>query len=426
MDHDRQEKKMEKLKIEYVDIDSIQPYENNAKQHPRTQIDQIKTSIAMFGMDDPIGVWNDTIVEGHGRLIACQELGYREVPIIRLDHLTDEERKAYTLAHNKLTMNSDFDIDILNDELAQFETIDMAEFGFDLDFDAEEAEIVEDEAPELPAEPKSKPGEIYQLGSHRLMCGDSTKAEDVAKLMDGELADLVVTDPPYNVAIENSKGMTIENDNMASDQFQEFLTAAFENMNDNLKPGGAFYVWFASREHINFETALNKASLEVRQELIWNKNSLILGRQDYQWKHEPCLYGWKDGASHYFIDDRTQTTVIEDKKPDIKKMKKEEMQKLLEEIFSDKVSSTIINEDKPSANDLHPTMKPIKLLARQVKNSSKVGEKVLDLFGGSGSTLITCEQLGRKCYMMEYDPQYLDVIIERWENFTGQKAVKIQ
>lgn len=413
---------MEKLKIEYVDINTIKPYENNAKQHPRTQIEQIKTSIEMFGMDDPIGIWNDTIVEGHGRLIACQELGYKEVPVIRLDHLTDEERKAYTLAHNKLTMNSDFDIDILNDELAQFETIDMSEFGFDIDFDAEEAEVVEDEVPEIPAEPKSKLGEIYQLGSHRLMCGDSTKAEDVAKLMNGAAADLVVTDPPYNVAIENSKGMTIENDNMASEQFQEFLSAAFTNMNESLKPGGAFYVWFASREHINFETALNKANLEVRQELIWNKNSLILGRQDYQWKHEPCLYGWKDGAPHYFIDDRTQTTVIEDKKPDIKKMKKEEMQKLLEEIYSDKVSSTVINEDKPSANDLHPTMKPIKLLARQVKNSSKVGEKVLDLFGGSGSTLITCEQLGRICYMMEYDPQYLDVIIERWENFTGQKA----
>ena len=417
---------MEKLKIEYVDINTIKPYENNAKQHPRTQIEQIKTSIEMFGMDDPIGIWNNTIVEGHGRLIACQELGYKEVPVIRLDHLTDEERKAYTLAHNKLTMNSDFDIDILNDELAQFETIDMSEFGFDIDFDAEEAEVVEDEVPEIPAEPKSKPGEIYQLGSHRLMCGDSTKAEDVAKLMNGAAADLVVTDPPYNVAIENSKGMTIENDNMASEQFQEFLSAAFTNMNESLKPGGAFYVWFASREHINFETALNKANLEVRQELIWNKNSLILGRQDYQWKHEPCLYGWKDGAPHYFIDDRTQTTVIEDKKPDIKKMKKEEMQKLLEEIYSDKVSSTVINEDKPSANDLHPTMKPIKLLARQVKNSSKVGEKVLDLFGGSGSTLITCEQLGRICYMMEYDPQYLDVIIERWENFTGQKAKKIE
>lgn len=417
---------MEKLKIEYVDINSIKPYENNAKQHPRTQIEQIKTSIEMFGMDDPIGIWKDTIVEGHGRLIACQELGYREVPVIRLDHLTDEERKAYTLAHNKLTMNSDFDIDILNAELAGFDTIDMSEFGFDMDPETEdEPDVEEFDAPEIPDEPKSKPGEIYQLGSHRLMCGDSTKAEDVAKLMDGEKADLVVTDPPYNVAIENSKGMKIENDDMGSEQFQEFLSAAFANMNESLKPGGAFYVWFASREHINFEKALNSAELTVRQELIWNKNSLILGRQDYQWKHEPCLYGWKDGAPHYFIDDRTQTTVIEDKKPDIKKMKKEEMQKLLEEIYSDKISSTIINEDKPSVNDLHPTMKPIKLLARQVKNSSKPGEKVLDLFGGSGSTLITCEQLGRICYMMEYDPRYLDVIIERWEEFTGQKAVKI-
>ena len=415
------------LKIEYVDIDSIKPYKNNAKLHPQEQIEQIKKSIEQFGMDDPIGIWKDEIVEGHGRLIACKELGYAEVPIIRLDHLTDEERKAYTLAHNKLTMNSDFDIDILNDELMNsFDTIDMSEFGFDLDLDIEEEqEIVEDEVPDVPEEPKAKLGDIYQLGNHRLMCGDSTSEEDVAKLMDGELADLVVTDPPYNVAIENSQGMTIKNDNMEKSQFLEFLTKAFNCLNISLKKGGAFYVWFASREHINFETALNKNGLEVRQELIWNKNSLILGRQDYQWKHEPCLYGWKDGDSHYFIDDRKQTTVIEDKKPDIKKMKKEEMQKLLEEIYSDKTSTTIINEDKPSVNDLHPTMKPIKLIARQVKNSSKIGEKVLDLFGGSGSTIITCEQLNRKCYTMEYDPVYVDVIIQRWENFTGQKAVKL-
>ena len=243
--------------------------------------------------------------------------------------------------------------------------------------------------------------------------------------MDGELADLVVTDPPYNVAIENSQGMTIKNDNMEKSQFLEFLTKAFNCLHISLKKGGAFYVWFASREHINFETALNRNGLEVRQELIWNKNSLILGSQDYQWKHEPCLYGWKDGDSHYFIDDRKQTTVIEDKKPDIKKMKKEEMQKLLEEIYSDKTSTTIINEDKPSVNDLHPTMKPIKLIARQVKNSSQIGEKVLDLFGGSGSTIITCEQLNRKCYTMEYDPVYVDVIIQRWENFTGEKAIKL-
>ena len=371
-------------------------------------------------------IWKDEIVEGHGRLIACKELGYTEVPIIRLDHLSNEERKAYTLAHNKLTMNSDFDLDILNDELDDILNIDMSDFGFDLDLeDEEEKEIIEDEVPEVPEEPKAKLGDIYQLGNHRLMCGDSTKEEDVAKLMNGELADLVVTDPPYNVAIENSQGMKIKNDDMGNEEFLDFLTKAFNCLNISLKKGGAFYVWFASREHINFETALNKNGLEVRQELIWNKNSLILGRQDYQWKHEPCLYGWKDGDSHYFIDDRKQTTVIEDKKPDIKKMKKEEMQKLLEEIYSDKTSTTIINEDKPSVNDLHPTMKPIKLIARQVKNSSKVGEKVLDLFGGSGSTIITCEQLNRKCYTMEYDPIYVDVIIERWENFTGQKAVKI-
>ena len=417
---------MNKLKIEYVDINSIKPYKNNAKLHPKEQIEQIKKSIEQFGMDDPIGIWKDEIVEGHGRLIACKELGYTEVPIIRLDHLSDEERKAYTLAHNKLTMNSDFDLDILNDELDDILNIDMSDFGFDLDLeDEEEKEIIEDEVPEVPEEPKAKLGDIYQLGNHRLMCGDSTKEEDVAKLMNGELADLVVTDPPYNVAIENSQGMKIKNDDMGNEEFLDFLTKAFNCLNISLKKGGAFYVWFASREHINFETALNKNGLEVRQELIWNKNSLILGRQDYQWKHEPCLYGWKDGDSHYFIDDRKQTTVIEDKKPDIKKMKKEEMQKLLEEIYSDKTSTTIINEDKPSVNDLHPTMKPIKLIARQVKNSSKVGEKVLDLFGGSGSTIITCEQLNRKCYTMEYDPIYVDVIIERWENFTGQKAVKI-
>lgn len=417
---------MEKLTIEYVDINSVKPYKGNAKLHPREQIEQIKESIEKFGMDDPIGVWKNEIVEGHGRLIACQELGYTEIPIIRLDHLTDEERRAYTLAHNKLTMNSDFDIDILNDELMKFETIDMGVFGFDISQNLDDLDdLIEDEPPEAPEEPKSKPGDIYRLGSHRLMCGDSTKREDVEKLMDGELADLVVTDPPYNVAIENSQGMKIQNDNMGDNQFLEFLTEAFGNMNASLKKGGAFYVWFASREHINFETALKENDLEVRQELIWNKSSLVLSRQDYQWKHEPCLYGWKDGEAHYFIDDRKQTTVIEDKKPDIKKMKKEEMRELLEKIFSDKISSTVMNEDKPFVNDLHPTMKPIKLLARQIKNSSKMGEKVLDLFGGSGSTLITCEQLNRKCYMMEYDPVYVDVIIERWEAFTGKKAEKI-
>lgn len=272
------------------------------------------------------------------------------------------------------------------------------------------------------------------------MVGDSTKAADVAKLMDGAQADMVVTDPPYNVnyskkekmlsdlgygskRVRENKQVGIANDAMTGSEFKAFLVLAFTNMYEALKLGGAFYIWFASKEHVRFETALNDVGLEVRQNLIWNKNTIVLGMQDYQWKHEPCLYGWKDGASHYFIDDRKQRTVIEDQQPDFSSMKKEEMRRLLEEIYSDKMSTTIINEDKPNRSDLHPTMKPIKLIARLIKNSSRQNEKVLDLFGGSGSTLIACEQLNRKCYMMEYDPKYADVIIDRWETMTGEKAV---
>lgn len=212
---------------------------------------------------------------------------------------------------------------------------------------------------------------------------------------------------------------------MNNQEFVNFLTRAFENANKNLKPGGAFYIWHSSTENFSFQEAMKNVNWKLRQILIWNKSSLCLGLSDYQWKHEPCFYGWKDGAGHFFVDSRKESSVIEDKKPDIKHMKKEEMRELLEEIYSDKISTTVIDEDKPVKADLHPTMKPIKLLARQIKNSSRMGEKVLDLFGGSGSTLITCEQLNRKCFMMEYDPVYVDVIIERWENFTGKKAEKI-
>ena len=417
---------MEKLKIEYVDIDSIKPYKNNAKLHPQEQIEQIKKSIEQFGMDDPIGIWKDEIVEGHGRLIACKELGYTEVPIIRLDHLTDEERKAYTLAHNKLTMNSDFDIDILNDELMNFETIDMADFGFDLDFDiGEEQEIVEDEVPDVPKEPKAKLGDIYQLGNHRLMCGDSTSEDDVRKLMNDKQADLLFTDPPYNVDVSNSQGMKIKNDNMDNESFKNFLYKAFKCANESLKEGGAFYVWHADSETVNFRTQCEENGLMVKQCLIWVKNGFNFGRQDYKWKHEPCLYGWKEGAGHYFVEEYNHPTVIEDE-IDLDAMKKEDMKKLLEELLADQTPTTIVHENKPLKNDLHPTMKPIKMCADMIRNSSKQDEIVLDLFGGSGSTLITCEQLHRTCYMMEYDPIYVDVIIQRWENFTGEKAVKIK
>lgn len=420
---------MQLLKIQYIDIDSLTPYENNAKIHTTQQIDEIKNSIKEFGMNDPIGVWGEEnlIVEGHGRLIACKELGLKEVPVIRLDGLTDEQRRAYTLAHNQLTMSTGFDLEKLKLELDEI-TLDMSEFGFDdIELDNpldEENGIVEDEVTD--EEPKSEYGDIYQLGNHRLMCGDSTSQDDVDHLMSGVIADLVVTDPPYNVNFSNEKGMTIENDNMPNEKFYEFLSKAFSNMNLYLKEGGAFYVWYATIEHINFETALNSAGLHVRQQLIWVKNSFILGRNDYHWQHEPCLYGWKGGSGHYFVDDRTQSTIIEDKPIDYDNLSKEEAVKMLKKVYSAQLPSTIIRENKPLKNDLHPTMKPINLMAKLIRNSSEESEIVLDLFGGSGSTLIACEQLNRKCYMMEYDPRYADVIIDRWENFTGKKAKKIK
>lgn len=415
------------LKVEYIGIDQVKPYENNAKIHTPEQIEQIKKSINEFGMNDPIGITgkDNIIVEGHGRLIACKELGMREIPVIRLDHLTEEQRKAYTLIHNQTTMNTGFDLDILTAELESLD-FDMSEFGFE-DINANDFDIKDDDfefsEEENRPEPKSKRGEIYKLGNHILMCGDSTSAEDVSKLMNGKIADLVVTDPPYNVAVSNSQGMTIENDDMPDENFEEFLNSAFSNLSEALKPGGAFYIWYGDNQDLNFRKACINNDLMIKQCLIWVKNTFTLGRQDYQWRHEPCLYGWKAGDGHYFIDDRTQSTVIESKEINFDTLNLEEAIKLLKNIYE--VGSTIIRVDKPTMNTIHPTMKPLELIGKLVHNSSEKGEIVLDLFGGSGSTLIACEQLGRICYTMEYDPVYIDAIINRWEEYTGEKAVKI-
>ena len=245
----------------------------------------------------------------------------------------------------------------------------------------------------------TKPGDVYRLGNHILMCGDSTKQEDVRKLMQaggGESAALLITDPPYNVdyTSKSNKAMKIENDNMDTSAFHDFLLAAFDNAYDVMDDGAAFYVWYASREVVNFATAIEEAGLTVKQELIWNKNSLVIGRQDYQWKHEPCLYGWKETGSHNWYGDRKQTTVID--------------------------------WDKPTNNDLHPTMKPVGLFDYQIRNSSAKNDVVLDLFGGSGTTIIACEQNGRRARVMEYDPKYADVIVDRWEKLTGMQAVKVE
>ena len=411
------------MKIENIKTAELVPYDKNPRINDNA-VDLVANSIREFGFKQPIVIdKNKVIIAGHTRWKAAKQLGLDEVPCVLADDLTPAQVKAYRLADNKVAEASEWDYDLLEEELDGILDIDMSDFGFDTE-EEDTAEAVEDEyEPDIPEEPVSKRGQVYQLGEHRLMIGDSTNAEDVAQLCDGEIMDLVVTDPPYNVAIENSQGMTIENDDMDSDNFYDFLVQAFENMNDHLKAGGVFYIWHASRTQRSFEDALNAVGLEVREQLIWNKNALVLGRQDYQWKHEPCFYGWKEGASHYFINTRALTTVIDDDEIDLDAMKKDELKDLLQKILEAYPEVTVINEKKPAKNDLHPTMKPIKLIARQVKNSSRTKERVLDLFGGSGSTLIACEQLDRKCYMMEYDPRYADVIIDRWESQTGKKAV---
>lgn len=258
------------------------------------------------------------------------------------------------------------------------------------------------------------------------MCGDSTNTDDVKKLMDGQEADLLVTDPPYNVDYEGRAGK-IENDNMTDTAFIAFLTDAFSAADSVMKPGAAFYIWHADGKSYFFHSACIATGWDVRECLIWKKNQLVLGRQDYQWIHEPCLYGWKGGAGHYFINDRKQTTVFDNNELlDFHKMKKEELVQLLDRIYSDELPKSIIEEDKPTRSDLHPTMKPIKLIARLVKNSSRTGWIVLDIFGGSGSTLVACEQLNRICYTMELDPKYAEVIIQRWEQLTGSEAELIE
>ena len=415
------------LTIEYIETEALTPYDGNAKEHPPEQIEQIEESIAQFGMNDPIAVYgpDNTIVEGHGRWLACSLMGIDTVPVIRLDHLTDEQRRAYTLVHNKLTMNSDFNLDKLEIELAGITEIDMGDFGFLVMDDPEEridGEEDEYNAP-LPPTPKSKTGDLYHLGDHWLLVGDSTDPGDVERLMGGVKADLCVTDPPYNVAIENSEGMSIKNDNMDNYRFTQFLTDAFANMNEALAPGAPFYIYYASRTAASFLQALESNGLSPRQQLIWVKNTFVLGRSDYHWQHEPILYGWKEGP-HYFTDSRRESPTLEiPAQPDIDHMKKDEAIKLLKVLYG-YTASTIMREKKPAADDMHPTMKPIPHLVYQIQNSSRKGDTVLDLFGGSGSTLIACEQTQRLCRTMEYDPRYADVIIDRWEKFTGRKAEK--
>lgn len=429
---------MKALKIETISLEDITPYDRNAKLHPDSQIEQITESIEEFGMNDPIAVWGkeNLIVEGHGRYEACKRIGLDAVPIIRLDHLTDEQRKAYTLVHNKLTLNSDFDLEMLNSELRAIQNdIDMSDFGFDMSFLDEKESGGSDDNFEgaIPAVPKTQRGDMYKLGDHFLLCGDASDAGDVNRLMGQDKADLLITDPPYGIDYADKadsigekkhsktrKKDDIQADAISEEELENLLSFAFANASDHMRPGAAFYIWYASKKARPFLNALDNTDLTLRQELIWVKNAFSIGRNDYQWKHEPCLYGWKDGKSHYFTSSRKEVTVFDDT-PDLENMDKEELIKLLRKIYD--VNTTTIYENKPLSSDMHPTMKPVPLMATIMANSSLRGELVLDLFGGSGSTLIAGEQLGRKVRIMEIEPRYCDVIVERWEQFTEEKAV---
>lgn len=422
---------MDNINIKHQKVEALIPYENNPRNNENA-VEAVAGSIREFGFKNPIIVdQNNVIVAGHTRLLAAKELGLKEVPTIIADDLTTEQINAYRLVDNKTNELAQWDIDMLERELSEIDNIDMEEFGFDDLPDLELDKVIEDdfEDEELDhEEPISQPGEIYQLGSHRLMVGDSTNKEDVRALTGGAQMDLLVTDPPYNVDYNGGTedAMTIENDNMGKEHFVEFLTAAFENGAEALRPGGGFYIWHAESTAGEFIKALEAAELEFRQRLIWVKSSLVLGRQDFQWKHEPCFYGWKEGAAHYFTADRTNTTVIEDA-PNINAMNKDELKEYIKDL-KDVIDegSTILRADKPSSSRQHPTMKPVKLMAHHLVYSTRQGENVIDLFGGSGSTLMAAEQLGRNCYIMEFDPKYADVIITRWEEFTGQEAELIK
>lgn len=389
---------------------------------------------------------NGNIIAGNKSQKAAMAAGIKRVRVIettgdeliavkRTDVDIDSEgcrRMAY-LDNLTNQVNLVWDKEELDAVQAECEGFDINDYGIDLGFSTDEpdesAKVTEDNFDEdkEPVETICKPGDIWKLGDHRLMCGDSTKSEDVARLMNGELADLWLTDPPYNVAVKNSQGMTIANDNMASDEFRIFLRNAFSAAYSVMGKGCPFYVWFASKEHINFEGALNDVGLQVRQELIWNKNHFILGRAHYQWKHEPCLYGWKGDSCRYFVDWRNRASVIEDEQEiNIDKMKVSEMRALLHKIYEERIPTTVTNCMKPNKDEDHPTMKPVRLFGYQMANSSRPGDIILDSFGGSGTTIVAAEQLGRKARLMEYDPHYSDVIIARWEKLTGGKAKKIE
>ena len=430
---------------EIVTIENVQPNPKNPNQHPPEQIKLLGMIIERQGWRQPITVSTRSgyIVKGHGRLLAAKAIDATEVPIDYQNYESDEQEIADLIADNRLAELAQIDNQMLAELFAEIKLdpdFDITLTGFtedeylellqDLGEDELLMDIAEDEIPELDevSDPITYPGDVWELGKHRLVCGDSTKNNTFDSLLgDDEFADLVVTDPPYNVNYEGTAGK-IMNDNMSDNAFYLFLFDAFKQMYGAMREGAAIYVFHADSEGRNFRNAFEDAGFLMKQCLVWVKNALVLGRQDYQWIHEPCLYGWKPGAAHYFVNDRSQTTVFKEEPVDFTKMKKEELLKFIQEhLVKEDIPTTVIYEDKPKKNDMHPTMKPVKLLSRLILNSSRKGKGdiVLDPFGGSGSTLIAAELTGRIARLIEMDPRYADVIVKRYYMTTGKDDIKL-
>lgn len=384
--------------MQLISIDKLVPYVNNARTHSAEQIMKLRSSLREFGFVNPIIIDSDfNVIAGHGRLMAAKEEGINEVPCVFADFLTDAQKKAYILADNRMAMDAGWDEELLKIEMEELQNLgyDLGYTGFDEKeladlFGIDDKEVKDDDFDLTAALEKAsfvERGDVWFVGKHKLMCGDATSSEDVAKLMEDKKANLILTDPPYNVAFKSSDGLTIQNDSMKNNDFYEFLFSSFKNMAEHLENGGAAYIFHADTEGLNFRKAFIDAGFHLAGCCIWVKDSLVLGRSDYQWQHEPVLYGFMQNGKHPWYSDRKQTTIW--------------------------------NFDKPKKNSNHPTSKPLDLLAYPINNSTQANAIVIDTFGGSGSTLMACEQMNRICYTMELDEKYASVILRRYVEDTN-------
>lgn len=378
--------------LQLVPVSKLVPYVNNARTHSPEQIMKLRSSLREFGFINPVIIDRDYgVIAGHGRILAAREEGIKEVPCVFADHLTEAQKKAYIIADNRMAMDAGWDEELLRVEIESLQAADFDPLltGFDADeiadlFGADDKDVKDDGFDLSAALEKAtfvEPGDVWTVGRHRLVCGDATSEEDVAKLMDGTKANLILTDPPYGVSFKSSDGLTIQNDGLKNEEFYSFLLSAFKNMAAHLEKGGAAYVFHADTEGLNFRRAFIDAGFHLAGCCVWVKDSLVLGRSDYQWQHEPVLYGFLQNGKHPWYSDRKQTTVWQ---------------------FA-----------KPKRNENHPTSKPLDLLGYPIGNSTQENAVVVDTFGGSGSTMMACEQMNRICRMMELDPKYASVILRR-------------